>query len=106
MSSVRDVFALEVVKLLLQVAWADHEVSPEEAEHLIGQARQAGIAEEHLAELRSYLSGDAPLPPPNLGLLKERRVEVLRKVKSLLQSDLEVAPEEDAILEQISTLLR
>ena len=106
MSSVRDVFALEVIKLLLQVAWADDEVAPEEAELLIAQAGRAGLAEEQIAELRTYLSGDAPLPPPNLGRLKERRVEVLRQVKSMLQSDLTVAPEEDAILEQISTLLR
>ena len=106
MSSMREVFALEVIKLLLQAAWADHEVAPEEAEHLMAHARQAGMTEEHLAELRSYLSGDEPLPPPNLGLLKQRRVEVLREVKRLLQSDAEVAPEENTILEQISLLLR
>jgi hypothetical protein len=52
------------------------------------------------------LAGRAPLPPPNLGFLKERRLDVMRAVKELLMSDLKVAEEEETILEQISTLLR
>jgi hypothetical protein len=51
------------------------------------------------------LTGRAPLAPPNLGLLKERRTEVLRAVKELLLADLDVAEEEEEILEQISALL-
>ena len=47
-----------------------------------------------------------PLPPPNLGFLKERRLDVMRAVKELLMSDLTVASEEEEILTQISTLLR
>ena len=98
-------FALEVIKLLLQVAWADGEVAPEEAEVLIEHTRRSGLGEGELDELRACLSGEAPLPPPNLGLLRERRVEALRAVRNLLKSDLRIAPEEDAILGQISALL-
>jgi uncharacterized tellurite resistance protein B-like protein len=98
-----DEFALEIIKLLLQVAYADDEVAPEEEALLVRQAVRAGFPE---IELLDCLSGRRPLPPPNLGLLKARRVEVLKAVKAMLQSDARVAPEEDAILAQISGLLR
>lgn len=99
------VFASELVKLLLQVAWADHDVAPAEAQALIAYARRSGLGEAELTNLSNMLSGRAPLSPPNLGLLKERRTEVLRAVKELLLSDLEVAEEEEDILEQIAALL-
>jgi len=99
-------FAFELIKLLLQVAWADDDVAPEEAEALLRHARKQLLAPEKLELLAACLAGRAPLPPPNLGFLKERRVEVLRAVKELLLSDLHVAEEEEEILEQISQLLR
>jgi len=106
MSTVRYVFELEVIKLLLQVAWADEELAPEEASAMLSRARSMGLTDRHLGELETYLSGQQPLPPPNLALLKQRRVEVLKAVKTMLQSDLKVAPEEDEVLEQIALLLR
>jgi uncharacterized tellurite resistance protein B-like protein len=98
-------FASELVKLLLQVAWADHDVAPVEAQTLIAYARRSGLSEAELTNLSNMLSGRAPLSPPNLGLLKERRTDVLRAVKELLLSDLEVAEEEEDILEQVAALL-
>jgi len=99
------VFALELVKLLVQVAWADHDVAPAEAEALLAFARRSGLADDELSGLSAMLSGRAPLAPPNLGLLKERRTEVLRAVKELLLSDLSVAEEEEEVLSQIAALL-
>jgi hypothetical protein len=96
---------LEVIRLLLQVAWADDEVAPEEAVLLVEYGRRSGLTEAELDELRACLSGQAPLAPPNLGALRGHRVAVLRTVKALLRSDLRIAPEEDAILSQISDLL-
>ncbi|RYZ04658.1 MAG: hypothetical protein EOO73_22800 [Myxococcales bacterium] len=98
-------FALELVKLLVQVAWADHAVVPAEADRLLGFGRRSGLAEDELQGLANMLSGRAPLAPPNLGVLKERRTEVLRAVKELLLSDLEIADEEEDVLEQIAALL-
>ena len=98
-------FAFELLKLLLQVAWADDDVAPEEAETLLVFARKQQLAPDKLQLLSDCLTGRAPLPPPNLGFLKQRRLEVMRAVKELLMSDLSVAEEEEAILEQISTLL-
>jgi len=99
------VFASELVKLLLQVAWADHEVAPAEAEALLAFARRSRLPEPELQALQAMLTGRAPLTPPNLGLLKRRRPDVLRAVKELLLSDLAVADEEEEILGQIAALL-
>lgn len=98
-------FALELVKLLVQVAFADHEVAPAEAEALLRFGRTNGLADEELAKLSDMLSGRTPLAAPNLGLLKQRRTEVLRAVKDLLLSDLSVADEEEEVLSQIAALL-
>lgn len=98
-------FALELVKLLLQVVWADHEVAPAEAEALLAFARRSGLAEADQQHVSAMLSGRAPLAPPNLGLLKARRTEVLRAVKELLLVDLEIAEEEADLLDQIAALL-
>jgi uncharacterized tellurite resistance protein B-like protein len=98
-------YALELVRLLVQVAWADHEVAPAEAEGLLAFARRSGLAQTELDELSAMLSGRIPLVPPNLGLLKERRTEVLRAVKDLLLSDLHLAEEEEDVLSQIALLL-
>ena len=99
------VFASELVKLLLQVAWADHEVAPAEAAALLAFARRSSLPEQERAILQASLTGRALLTPPNLGLLKQRRTDVLRAVKELLLSDLAVADEEEDILGQIAALL-
>ena len=99
------VFASELVKLLLQVVWADHDVSPEETQALIEYARRSGLPDDEIAQLTESLAGRAPLSPPNLGLLKTRRLEVLRAVKELLTSNPSLATEEEDLLEQISALL-
>ncbi|HTA92868.1 MAG TPA: hypothetical protein VK745_24990 [Polyangiaceae bacterium] len=99
-------FAFELLKLLLQVAWADDDVAPAEADAVLAYARKSLLSQDKLELLGQCLAGRAPLPPPNLGFLKERRLDVMRAVKELLMSDLTVAEEEETILEQISTLLR
>jgi uncharacterized tellurite resistance protein B-like protein len=98
-------FASELVKLLVQVVWADHDVAPSEAEALMVFARRSGLPEAELTALQAMLTGRAPLAPPNLGMLKQRRTEVLRAVKELLLSDLHLAEEEEEILSQIAALL-
>jgi len=99
-------FAFELLKLLLQVAWADDEVAPAEADALLAYGRKSLLSQDKLELLGQCLAGRAPLPPPNLGFLKERRLDVLRAVKELLISDLTVAEEEEQILNQISLLLK
>lgn len=98
-------FASELVKLLVQVVWADHDVAPSEAEALMVFARRSGLPDAELTALQAMLTGRAPLAPPNLGMLKQRRTEVLRAVKELLLSDLHLAEEEEEVLSQIAALL-
>ncbi|MBX3182514.1 MAG: hypothetical protein KF915_07790 [Polyangiaceae bacterium] len=97
-------YSLELVKLLLQVVWADHEVSAEEASRLRDFAREQGLGEAQLTELDGYLQGSAPLPPPNLGMLRAHRVEVMKSVRALLVQ-LGVGADEDDILSELSALL-
>jgi hypothetical protein len=101
-----DPFAFELVKLLLQVAWVDDDISPEEAGALLAFGRKSHFSAEQLELLSACLAGKAPLPPPNLAILKARRVDVLRAAKNLVVSDLIVGAAEERILEQISALLR
>ena len=97
-------YGLELVKLFLQVVWADHEVTETEAERLKQYAKNLGLHPEHVAELDTYLQGHAPLPPPNLALLREHRVEVLKSVRRLL-AELNIGEDEADLLGELSAML-
>jgi uncharacterized tellurite resistance protein B-like protein len=105
-SSLDPGFAFEVVKLLLQVAWADHELAGEEAQALRDFAEQSGVSEADRATLEACLAGTERLPMPNLGLLKEQRIEVLRAVRQLLKSDSRIHEEEAKLLDELTEALR
>jgi len=98
-------FKLEVLKLLLQVAWADHEIQDGEAQTIRDFARRYHLSDDELATLERYLTGAERLPAPDLGVLRERRDDVLVAVKTLLLSDLQVVAEEREILAEIEQLL-
>jgi uncharacterized tellurite resistance protein B-like protein len=98
-------FAFEVVKLLLQAVWADGEVADEEAEAVHDFAVRAGVELSDVETLDGCLTGESPLPPPNLGLLRERRTDVMRAVQKLLASDRRIHEDEEKLLTQISELL-
>jgi uncharacterized tellurite resistance protein B-like protein len=98
-------FALEVVKLLLQAVWADGEVAIEEAEALHDYAVRSGVGQTEIETLDACLTGQSPLPPPNLGLLKGRRSEVLGIVRTLVLADERIHEDEAELLAEISALL-
>jgi uncharacterized tellurite resistance protein B-like protein len=98
-------FAFELVKLLLQAVWADGEVAEEEAEALHDFAVRSGVSAAEIETLDACLVGRQPLPPPNLGLLRGRRTEVLRQVHKLVRSDARVHEEEEELVAEISALL-
>ncbi len=80
------VTGLELIKLLLQVAWADDVVTPLERETLDAAAtRLAGDAGHAL--LTATLDHHEPLPPPNMGLLARHRADVLKEVARLSAVD-------------------
>ena len=98
-------FAFEVTKLLLQAVWADGEVAAEEAAAVHDYAVRSGVEPSAVATLDACLAAGAPLPLPNIGLLRGRRVEVMRAVQKLLASDQRIHEDEEALLHQISELL-
>jgi uncharacterized tellurite resistance protein B-like protein len=98
-------FAFEVTKLLLQAVWADGEVADEEAEAVHDFAVRSGVELADVETLDGCLTGESPLPPPNLGLLRERRTDVMRAVKKLLSSDQRIHEVAEKLLELISELL-
>ncbi len=99
-------FDTEVVKLLLQVAWADDEVSERERDMIVGLARSWFVPEPELTGLIHRLAQGQPLPQPNLQLLRTRPDDVLEAVRGLVLSDGKVAGEESEMLKQIAELLK
>ena len=98
-------FDTEVIKLLLQVAWADDEVDPREKELIFGLARSWFVPEPELKVLMQRLDEGEPLPQPNLKMLRTRPDDVLEAARALVASDGKVAPEESQMLQQIQELL-
>jgi hypothetical protein len=96
---------LEVIKLLLQVAWADHEVQPAERSVLLSYAREHGMPMEELKELSKYVKGEAPLPPPDLGYIRQHREQAMAAVCTLLGSDKRLKEDESEILAQLEEML-
>ena len=95
----------EIVRLLMQVAWADDEVSPQEVEHVLHLAREWTLSSEEIAEIRAGLHGEAVLAAPDLGLLKRHRDRVLEAVEGMIRADTVIADDEMDTLAQIRALL-
>lgn len=73
---------LELVKLLLQVAYADDVVSAKERAVLVDAARRLA-GEAGIAVVAAALDDKLPLPAPNMGLLGKHRGPVLKEVARL-----------------------
>jgi uncharacterized tellurite resistance protein B-like protein len=98
-------FHWELMKLLLQVAWADDEVQGAERRLVLGLAERLGLSVERRAELDCRLEGLGSLPPPNMTMLKARKAEVIQTAEALVMSDENVADEENDMLQQLHELL-
>src|SRR6476661_6676716 len=85
--SAEDRFNIEVLKLLLQVAWADGEVEEREALMILGLGRSWSVPEAELNELRQRLDKGDPLPQPDLSLLKSRPDETMEAVRAMVFAD-------------------
>jgi uncharacterized tellurite resistance protein B-like protein len=96
---------VEIIKLLMQVAWADGSVAPEEATAILEHARAVGLGERALTALDSCLSGKARLPAPDLGFLRQHRVEALAAADKIVRRDAEISDDEVEIIAQIQQLL-
>ena len=79
-----DRFNLEVVKLLLKVAWVDREVD----------------------ELLRRVDAGQPLPEPDLATLRQRADDVMTAARALVLSDGKIKAEESALLKQLAATLK
>lgn len=96
---------LEIVKLLMQVAFADHDVSTTEVDHILGLAKEAELSDAAIDVLRSCLEGSTRLPAPDLGFLREHREVALTAAKKMITGDSRVHQEEREVFAQIKELL-
>lgn len=96
---------LETLKLLISVAWADHEVSNEEAEYVLFLAQQNGVNASRLESLHCALANERRLPGVNLPLLRQHRTDVLRAVDQLIRVDERIVDDEIAVRRAIECLL-
>lgn len=99
-------FHFEVLKLLLQVAWADGVVAPEEAAllHELGTEWKLGAAE--LQVLEAHLKAGRGLPQPNLALLRERANQTMDVARQMVMSDGRLELDEVDVLGSIADLLQ
>lgn len=103
--SSEDRFNLEVVKLLLKLAWVDGEIDAHEKNLILGAARSWLVPEPELKQLMGRLEQGAPLPEPDLELLKTRADDVMTSARALVLSDGKVKKEESALLKQLAASL-
>ncbi|MET0405028.1 MAG: TerB family tellurite resistance protein [Cystobacter sp.] len=100
-----DRFHIELLKLLLHVAWSDEEINPREAQALVGAAARWKVPLPELQRLERCLESGEPLPAPNLGLLRQRADEALATVRTLIHSDGLLHRSEVEMLAQLHELL-
>ena len=96
----------ELLKLLVQLVWADGEQQDSEVEAVrrAAHALQASLSTRQALE--RWLSHAEPLPPPNLQLLKSQRGPVLRLARTILTADGIFTPEEADVLQTLEALLQ
>ncbi|MCY1043015.1 TerB family tellurite resistance protein [Corallococcus sp. bb12-1] len=98
-------FHIEVIKLLLQVATSDGRVTREEIDQIIDTARGFSVPLSELAALTHCLQEGKPLPPPNVGVLREHPNAVLEAVHALVTGDGQVHEAEIEMTRQIREML-
>lgn len=96
---------LETLKLLIQVAWADHVVTTEETDHILSLARQMEATDDEIAFLERALSDEGRLPAPNMGQLRGHYDHVMRSIDQLISIDKVIVDDERAVRDAVAHLL-
>lgn len=103
--SAEDRFNTEVIKLLLQVAWSDRDLT--QAEHLVifGLGRSWNVPEPELQELLKTLKAGGPMPEPDMAVLRSRPDDVLEAARALAVSDGRFAATEKELIAKLQARL-
>lgn len=99
--SAEDTFNLEVLKLLLHLAWVDGEVDQHEAQMVAGLGRSWSVPEPELKALLDDVKAGKQVGAPDWALLKTRKDDALTAARALVLSDGKVKPEESVLLKKV-----
>ena len=100
-----ETISLELLKLLLQVAWADHTLAADEVETLHHYAGALGLSPPTIAQFQRWVERRDPLPPPNMGVLRQHRAVVLRACARLSQADGVLHQDEHHVMRDVMEML-
>ncbi len=100
-----DTLPEELVKLLVQVAWADHELAQEEVTTIRHLARALDTSPAFRRDLEDWLRGQQKLPPPDLALLRQDRDRVMRLCTQVVIADAAIRVDENELLHDLHALL-
>lgn len=100
-----DAFNLEVLKLLLHVAWVDGAVDQSEANMLLGLGRSWSVPEAALQKLLDAVKAGRRPSEPNWELLRTRADDALQAARGLVLVDGKVQREESALLKSVQAAL-
>lgn len=99
--SAEDTFNLEVLKLLLFVAWVDGVVDQHEAQMVLSLGRSWTVPEGELQALLADVKEGRKPGEPDWALLKTRSDDAITAARALVLSDGNVKPEESALLKRV-----
>ncbi len=100
-----DTFNIEVLKLMLQLAWSDGQLDVQEVGTILGSARSWGVPESEVAALKKLLDSNGTPPAPDLALLRGRSDEVFEAARALIASDGKLQAGEKEMLEELRVIL-
>lgn len=103
--SEEDQFNLEVLKLLLHVAWVDGSVDQHEANMLLGLGRSWTVPELALQKLMESIKAGKKPTEPDYALLKSRADDVLQAARALVLADGKVQAQEVELLKKVQAAL-
>lgn len=98
-------FNAEVIKLLLQVAWANDELDPKERAFVEKLGVDWRVPQPVMAELLAHLDLGKPLPQPNLYLLRQQADAVVAVAEALVRADGVVDSHEVGFVKMVEQLL-
>ncbi len=97
---------MELIKLLMQVAWADGVVDEQESVRVFDHAKRLKLQPNALDLLWQCLQGKRKLPAPDLGFLRQHADVACDLAEGLVHADGQVTEEEVEVLAQIESMLR
>ena len=96
---------LEILGLLLQVAWADGAIEARESAHILERAKASGLDESVVQRLDACLRGEATLPPPDLGYLRSHKDQVMAAVERFVGGDDATDADTETLIDEVRALL-